>query len=84
MTKEKCQETFIACAPLLKEEDLSPEKRNDFISESLFVYAKTLLDIIYIVGGNWSFNKNLAEICGLPLVGCNSYKFTMAVEKCIT
>lgn len=76
-------ETLIACSPLLKEDDLGANQHFEFIVESLSVYGRGLCDVICIVGDNCKVNQKLAEICGVALVGCNSHKFNLSVERWI-
>lgn len=85
-TYTKCGEyceTLIACAPLLNEEDLSADQHFDFLVESLSVYGRSLGDVVCLVGDNCSVNQRLSNLCGIPLIGCYSHKFNLAVEHWI-
>eukprot|EP00644_Phytophthora_capsici_P002948 jgi/Phyca11/103032/e_gw1.7.895.1 len=47
----------------------------------LDVYNKTLDMVAFIVGDNCSTNQSIATKLGVPLVGCASHRFNLAVNK---
>lgn len=76
-------ETMIACGPLLEEGDLSAEQHYEFLVESLEVYDRTIDNVVCLIGDNCAVNRLFATKAGVPLIGCNSHKFNLAVENWI-
>ena len=76
-------ETLLACAPLLDEGDLGAEQHLSFLEATLEVFDKTFANVVCLIGDNCSVNQKLSSISLLPLVGCVSHKFNLAVESWI-
>ncbi|RLN73028.1 hypothetical protein BBJ28_00019614 [Nothophytophthora sp. Chile5] len=52
-----------------------------FFDGVLGVYNKTLDMVAFIVGDNCSTNQSIATKLGVPLVGCASHRFNLAVNR---
>ena len=52
-----------------------------FIKSTLETYSRTLENAKYIVCDNCSVNKRMAKDLGVPMVGCASHRFNLAVQK---
>ncbi|KAG2800053.1 hypothetical protein PC129_g17089 [Phytophthora cactorum] len=50
----------------------------------LAVYNKTIDVILFLVADNCSTNHSIANKLGIPLVGCASHRFNLAVKKFLT
>jgi len=64
-----------------KVEDLSAQSKADLLIARLQLYGKDFTNVICIIGDNCSTNKRVADIIGVPLVGCASHRFNLAVQK---
>ena len=56
----------------------------EHVEKVLESYGKTLENILYLVGDNCSVNQSMARILGVPLIGCASHKFNLAVRQWIS
>lgn len=74
---------LIACTPLMKEGDLSVQQYFEFLCVTLSVNEKTLYSVLFLRGDNFSVNKCLADLCSVPIIGCNSKKRNLAIERWI-
>ncbi|KAK1931337.1 hypothetical protein P3T76_013093 [Phytophthora citrophthora] len=52
----------------------------EFMSAILDVYGKTTEMIKFFVGTNCATNQSLATKLGVPLVGCASHRFNLAMS----
>jgi hypothetical protein len=59
---------------------LGATEHRDFIEATLEINEKSLDDVLFLVGDNCSTNLALAELCGIPLVGCASHRLNLAVQ----
>ncbi|ETP40577.1 hypothetical protein F442_12083 [Phytophthora nicotianae P10297] len=70
-------------APLISEDggDHSAEGHRVFLDSMLQRdYGKSLYDCLFILGDNCAFNRRLATIAHLPLIGCASRWLNIAVQ----
>jgi hypothetical protein len=72
---------LLAIAPPLDEENYDAESHKAFITYVLETFGKRLNDLIYMVADNASVNRRLSELLGIPLIGCASHRFNLAVKK---
>ena len=59
--------------------DFTAESHRNLIEHVLGVFGKTLDDVLCLVADNCPVNQRLADICGLPLIGCASHRFNLEV-----
>lgn len=77
-------ELLLACAPLVKEDDLGADQHLSFVKETLKLYGKSMDNVICYIGDNCPVNQRLSTISNTPLIGCYSHKLNLAVEEWIT
>jgi hypothetical protein len=80
------KETLLALAPLLDEECLGAEQHIDFIKATLELYKKALDNVVAFIGDNCATNRKISTETTIPLIGCASHHFNLAVhlagERC--
>ena len=79
-TKE-AHRALLAFSPLIDETDFSAQSHVDFIIATLNVLGMAENDLQFLVGDNCSTNLRIAEILNLPIIGCGSHRFNLAVHK---
>jgi hypothetical protein len=70
---------LLAFQPLLDETDLGADAHKEFFESTLEYYNCKLSNVLYLSGDNCSVNTALSERTGIPLVGCASHRFNLAV-----
>ena len=70
---------LLAFSPLDNEDDLGADEHNRFVDATLEVFNKTTAAVTCIVGDNCNVNQAMARRLRIPLVGCSSHKFNLAV-----
>jgi hypothetical protein len=84
--KEKPVQTMLSMKPLLAN-GIKGMRATDHIAHIervLESYGKNLENILCLVGDNCSVNQSMARILGIPLIGCASHKFNLAVRQWIS
>ncbi|ETN06302.1 hypothetical protein PPTG_13659 [Phytophthora nicotianae INRA-310] len=77
---------LLSMAPIMDEPDdqLGAEGHLIAIERFLPFFGKTIEGCKFIVGDNCSVNKRLANMMGVPLVGCASHRLQLAVRDYLT
>lgn len=75
------EETLLALAPLVNEESLGAEQHIEFMESTLALYNKSLTNVVAFIGDNCSTNRKISNDCDIPLIGCASHRFNLAVNK---
>ena len=75
------KESLLAVAPLVNEEQLGAKQHIKFMHATLLLYRKTLDNVVVLIGDNCSTNKKVADDTGIPLIGCASHRFNLAVNS---
>ncbi len=70
---------LLACSPLNNETNQSAENHIDFFESTLGYYGKKMQNIAFIVSDNCNTNKSIAVKMKVPLLGCCSHRFNLAV-----
>lgn len=70
---------LLAFSPMLVETGFSANAHIDLIEFVLEVYGKSLDNVVSICADNAEVNKAVASRCNLPLVGCSSHRFNLAI-----
>lgn len=85
MSEGEYKELMLACAPLHCKENMSSVNHEYFLHHTLDVYSKTL-DYMgcFLIGNKCPVNQEISSITGLPVIGCCSHKFNLAVERWIS
>lgn len=77
---EEYLETMLACAPLLKKDDLRALKLRLFLVKTLYVYEKNLLNVVCLDGDSCAANIRLLNVLDIPIIDCHSHKLNLAVR----
>ena len=76
---------MLSMKPLLAEgiRGMRAQDHLDHVEKVLETFGKTFENVLCIVGDNCSVNQSMARILGVPLIGCASHKFNLAVRQWI-
>ena len=72
---------MLAIAPPFDETTYTAENHKAFIGDVLELYGKSLKNLIYLVADNAAVNTRLADLLGIPMIGCASHRFNLASKK---
>lgn len=70
---------LLSFSPLLNETSFTAVDHLEFLESILEIYGSSFSNVVAICGDNAEVNKALATLCGVPLVGCASHRFNLAV-----
>jgi hypothetical protein len=70
-------------SPLPDETNQTANNHEEYIEGVLESYGKSYKNVFLLCGDNCSTNKKIANDTGLPLIGCHSHIFNLAVENFI-
>jgi hypothetical protein len=75
-------QSLLSMRPLLAEEIVGMTATDHLrhISKVMSSYGRASEDILCFVGDNCAVNKKMAADLGVPLLGCASHKFNLAVR----
>ncbi|RHY26879.1 hypothetical protein DYB32_007205 [Aphanomyces invadans] len=76
----ECFTPLLAMSPLLELDRLDADAHIDFIDSTLGTYGKQTSDIAFVTADNCATNASIASKLGVPLVGCYSHKFNLAMK----
>lgn len=77
----KYTEVLLAMQPTLDEDGgMGADAHEELLESTIALYSLTKSNIVCLVGDNCSTNKCLARQWGVPLVGCASHRFNLAVK----
>jgi hypothetical protein len=81
--KEHTVQTLLSIRPLLADgiEGLRAQDHLSHINRILTLYGKNESNVICLVGDNCTVNQSIARTMDVPLIGCASHKFNLAVRK---
>ncbi len=79
-------QTMLSMKPLLVDgiQGMKATDHLEHLTKILLSYGKTCADIICLVGDNCSVNQSMAQTLKVPLLGCASHKFNLAVRRWIS
>ena len=72
---------LVSFQPLLDETSLGAKSHIDLFKEVTAAYALNLEDCICLIGDNCPTNQDIANKMKIPLIGCASHRFNLAVEQ---
>ncbi len=83
--KDVAVQTMLSMEPLLSHgiQGMRAKDHLDHLSRILQSYGKDCCDILCLVGDNCSVNQSMARTLNVPLIGCASHKFNLAVKRWI-
>jgi ABC-type antimicrobial peptide transport system permease subunit len=71
---------LLGFSPMLEGDfDMTSQSHMNLLEHILGVFNRTLENVLCLVGDNCAVNTHLADLCGLPLVGCASHRFNLEV-----
>ena len=70
---------LLAFSPFLSEKEFTATAHYELLEFILNIYGKSFENVIAFCGDNAEVNKSLANLCNLPLIGCASHRFNIAV-----
>lgn len=71
---------LLGFSPMLEGDfDMTSQSHKNLLEHILGVFNRTLANVLCLVGDNCAVNTHLADLCGLPLVGCASHRFNLEV-----
>lgn len=83
---EEIRQTLLSMRPLLTDEviGMTAQDHLHHLAQVMRIYGKTENNIMCFVGDNCNVNKCMAALLKIPLIGCGSHKFNLAVKKWIS
>jgi hypothetical protein len=72
---------LLAIAPPFDETTYTAANHKSFIGDVLELYGKSVKNLIYLVADNAAVNTCLADLLGIPMIGCGSHRFNLACIK---
>jgi BED zinc finger len=83
--KEHPVQTLLSIRPLLADgiEGMTAQDHLSHINRILDGYGKNKTNVVCLVGDNCNVNQSIARTMEVPLIGCGSHKFNLAVRKWI-
>jgi hypothetical protein len=83
---EVVSQTVLSMRPLLADniKGMTAQDHLHHLSKMLNTYGKTDASIVCFVGDNCGVNQSMSKILKVPLIGCGSHKFNLAVQKWIS
>lgn len=83
---EEIRQSLLSMCPLLTDEvtGMTAQDHLHHLAQVMRTYGKSENNIMCFVGDNCSMNKCMAALLKIPLIGCGSHKFNLAVKKWIS
>jgi hypothetical protein len=83
--KDVAVQTMLSMQPLLSHgiQGMRAKDHLDHLSRILQSYGKDCCNVLCLVGNNCSVNQSMARTLNVPLIGCASHKFNLAVKRWI-
>jgi len=80
--KDGCrQQVLLAMQPLFDETNQTAANHVEYITGVVQHYNRNVDDILFLCGDNCNTNKRIALDMHVPLIGCHSHLFNLAVES---
>ncbi|KAG7363779.1 hypothetical protein IV203_027140 [Nitzschia inconspicua] len=76
-------EVLLSIQPTFNEEDLGADAHIELFESTLELYNLDKEKVVCIIGDNCNTNKAISRRWGIPLVGCASHRFNLAVKTWI-
>ncbi|RLN97235.1 hypothetical protein BBJ28_00007146 [Nothophytophthora sp. Chile5] len=80
MEDGKYYEILLGCSPPLNEKSYTADEHYSLLVVVLENYGKSIGSPAVLIGDNCSTNKALADLMGIPLIGCGCHKLNLAVK----
>ncbi len=72
---------LLAIAPLFDEENYDAASHKAYIGDVLELFGKDVNHVLFLVGDNAPVNKSLADLLGVPFIGCASHRLNLACKS---
>jgi len=76
-------EVLLTMSPLPDQTSLNAAQHVLLVQETLAQYNRSIENVVAIIGDNCRVNSKTAKELGIPLIGCASHKFALAVNAWI-
>jgi hypothetical protein len=76
-------EVLLALTPTLDEDDMGANAHIELFESTMDIYGLEKSNILCLIGDNCNTNKAISDRWDVPLVGCASHRFNLAVKKWI-
>ncbi|ETP03122.1 hypothetical protein F441_19885 [Phytophthora nicotianae CJ01A1] len=77
---KQLKQTLLAIAPM-EEGDLTAQSHCAFMRNILSTFHQSESSLAFLIGDNCTTNQAAATYLGVPLIGCASYRFNLAVNS---
>jgi hypothetical protein len=77
------KEALLSLQPTLSEDDMGADAHIELFESTLEMYMLTKEYVCCIVGDNCATNQAISKRWGIPMVGCASHRFNLAVKHWI-
>lgn len=71
----------LAMSPLEDETTHSAEEHVEFLRFVLSVFGKDVSNVVALIADNCNVNRSISTKMGVPLIGCASHRFQLAVKE---
>jgi len=78
------EEVLLSMQPMLDEEELGADAHIDLFESTLSLYGLTKDNVVCFVADNCATNQAISKRWGIPMVGCASHRFNLAVKHWIS
>ena len=72
---------LLGFSPFENAGDLSAKEHLDYLISQLGLYERKISDVLFLVGDNCAVNCKLSNDMKIPLLGCNSHRLNLAVQR---
>jgi len=72
---------LLGFSPLLEETSLGASQHFEYLNFILNLYGKSFNNVVCIIADNCETNKALSRLCKVPMIGCASHRFNLAVTE---
>jgi len=79
-TTGEYEEVLLAIQPTLNEDDMGADAHIELLESTLEMYALDRTMVICIICDNCNTNGCIARLWDIPMVGCASHRFNLAVK----
>lgn len=80
-TETGFKEICLALSPMENEETQDANEHITFLHFVLSIFQKTMVNVVALIGDNCSVNQSISAKLGIPLIGCASHRFQLAVQE---
>jgi len=81
--QDEYEEVLLGMQPMLDEEELGADAHIDLFESTLKLYGLNKDNVMCFIADNCATNRAIARKWGIPMVGCASHRFNLAVQHWI-